>query len=187
MTSLEICSLTDETEFLVCFQRHPFKPRYCIFGKMSDEAVRAFIPSELPNALALFSNPEATPEEVPPSLRSRVFDVAASSGQDLVAEAEWIAQMMGHPWELETRGSVVAAAVRSAAMELAADDPESEDPFTKWWREVSRYENVMSNFDCIPDAWDGAINSQRAYGDLDAFDIGPLVITYAKAGVEDAR
>ena len=187
VTSLEVCTLTDKTEFLICFKRHPLKPRYCIFGKISDEAVRAFIPSDLPNALALFSNPEATPEEVPPSLRRRVLDVAAASGQDLVAEAGWIAETMGHPWELETRGSVVAAAVRNAAMELAANDPESEDPFAKWWREVSRYGNVMLNFNCLPNAWDGAINSQRAYGGLDAFDIGPLVITYAKAGLEGTR
>jgi hypothetical protein len=53
------------------------------------------------------------------------------------------------------------------------------------WLELD--ENSATYFDCLPDAWDGAINSQRAYGGLEAFEIGPLVITYAKAGVEGIR
>ncbi len=94
-----------------------------------------------------------------------------------------MAATMGYPWELEMRGSVVAAVVRTATMKCASHDPESEDPFAKWWREVCRYEN----FEWLPDAWVSAINSERAYGGLDAFDIGPLVTTYAKAGVEGTR
>lgn len=51
---------------------------------------------------------------------------------------------------------------------------------------VSNYENVMTNFGCLPDAWDGAINSQRAYGGLDNAAVGPLPITYTADGLRES-
>ena len=190
VTSLEVCALPDGAEFLVCFRRHPFRPQYRVVGVgapgglMTSDAVRAFLPSPLPNALALWGNPEATPDEVPEILRQRIMEAASASGQDLLVEGAWVAATMGHPWDLVTRGSVVADSVRTAAKALAADDPGLTDPFARWWTEVSRYENVMANFNCLPDAWDGAINSQRAYGGFDSHAFGPLVLTYTTAGLE---
>ena len=192
VTTLEVCTLSDDTEYLACYRRHPFEPLYRIVGvvepgmEMTEEAASLLLPSPLPNALALWSKPDATADEVPAALRQRVIEVAEAAKQDLVAEAGLLASTMGHPWELSTRGSVVADAVRTAAIQSAAEETQSEDPFVKWWGEVSLYDNVMANFNCLPDAWDGALNSQRAYGGLDGLDIGPLVITYATAGLRGA-
>jgi hypothetical protein len=188
VTSLEVCTLSDETEYLVCFRRHPFHPQYRIVGcgerarLMTPEAIRAFLPGPLPNALALWSNPGAGPDEVPEPLRRRVFEVALASDQNLVAEAAWVKETAGRPWELVTHGSVIADSVRKAAMQHAVDNPGLVDHFAQWWAAVSDYDNVMTNFICLPDAWDGAINSQRAYGDLASFDVGPVVLTYATTG-----
>lgn len=183
VTSLEVGRLPDGTECLVCFRRQPFMPEYRIVGPVAPgdgltaDAVNALLPATLPNALALWTKPEATADEVPAILRNRILEVASGSGRDLLAEAEWVSTTMGHPWEMVTRGSVVADMVRTAAR--AGAEGASIDPFTRWWSEVSRYENVMANFTFMPDAWDGAITSQRAYKPMDDADVGPLVLTFA--------
>lgn len=184
VASLEVCRLPDDTEYLVVFRRHPLHPQYRVVGKVgpeievTDQAVSFLLPAPLPNALALWSNPEATADEVPGNLRRRVIDVAQQGNQDLVAEAALVASTMGHPWELTTRGSVVADAVRAEAKKSAAWRPSESEPFAQWWGQVSNFENVMTNFNCLPDAWDSALKSQRSYGGFDQFDVGPLVITY---------
>jgi hypothetical protein len=192
VTSLEVCTLSDDdTEYLICFLRSPLSPQYRVVGPdetgrlMTADAMRAFLPgATLPNALTLWGNPTATPDEVPQALRRRIFEMAAAGGQNLYAEAEVIASTHGRPWELVTRGSVVADWVRSEGEERAMHSSEPLDHFARWWVTVSNYENVMANFNCLPDAWDGAINSQRTYGELDAAAVGPLVITYGTAGLE---
>jgi hypothetical protein len=192
-TTLEVCRLSDDIEYLVVYRRHPFRPQYRIVGvvepgmEITEDAASFFLPSPLPNALALWSNPKATADEVPEQLRRRVIDVAATAEQDLIAEAALVASTMGHPWELTTRGSVVADAVRTAAKESAAKDPQAVDPFAQWWDVVSQYENVTTNFNCLPDAWDGALESQRAYGEYDQFNVGPLVISYEAGGLNPDR
>ena len=192
-TTLEVCRLSDDTEYLVAYRRHPFRPQYRIVGvvepgmEITAGAATFFLPSPLPNALALWTNPKATADEVPEQLRRRVIDVAAIAKQDLFAEAALVASTMGHPWELTTRGSVVAEAVRTAAKESAAKDPTAGDPFARWWDVVSQYENVMTNFNCLPEAWDGALDSQQAYGGFDQFNVGPLVVNYEAGGLDRNR
>jgi hypothetical protein len=184
VASLEVCTLPDGTEYLVVYRRHPLHPQYRVVAKVgpeievTDQAVSFLLPASLPNALGLWSNPDAAADEVPGVLRQRVIDVAKQATQDLVAEAALVASTMGRPRELTTRGSVVADAVRTEAKKSAAWRPSHSEAFEQWWAEVSNFDNVMTNFNCLPDAWDGALNSQRAYGGFDQSQIGPLVITY---------
>ena len=35
----------------------------------------------------------------------------------------------------------------------------------------------------LPDAWDGSLNTQRAFGNLGNFDVGPLLVTYSDIGM----
>ncbi len=49
---------------------------------------------------------------------------------------------------------------------------------------ASRHRVVAANVSTFPDAWDGAINVQRSYGELygSAFDVGPFLVTYSSIG-----
>lgn len=121
---------------------------------------------------------EATPADVPDSLRRRVLEVAEGAGEgSLAADAACIEQTMGNPWEHAAVDQSEANRVRAAAQQEAATHPASDGGFAAWWKQVSCVDNVIANFRCLPDAWDGALNTQKAFG-LWHFDAGPLVVTY---------
>lgn len=176
----EICALPDGTEYLVHFRRHPLAPCYCALGpvaadedgsQIDSEATDLLISRSLPNVLALWDNMESTPADVPDSLRRRVLEVAEGAGEgSLAADAAWIEQTMGNPWEHASIDQSEANRVRAAAQQEAATHPASDGGFAAWWKQVSCVDNVIANFRCLPDAWDGALNTQKVFG-LWHFDV----------------
>lgn len=189
VSSTEVCALPDGTEYLVHFRRHPFAPHYRVLGPLTDgadvsrlhsEATDLLLGESLPNVLALWDNPGCDAAEVPDVLRDCVLRTAEESGADLSADALSVEQTMGRPWEFaapDASGRVKAAKVS------AATRSSSDRGFAAWWEQVSSFENVIANFRCLPDAWDGALNTQNAYGNLRLFDTGPLLVTYSRIGM----
>ncbi len=192
VASTQVCALPDGTEYLVYFRRHPFAPYYRVLGPITDgsdtsqihsEAADLLIGESLPNVLALWDNPASAAADVPAALRARVLRAATESGEELQAAAAWIEQTMGNPWEFAAIDQSEADRVQAAAAEAAAAHPASDRGFAAWWDQVSSFENVVANFQCLPDAWDGALNTQAAFGNLGLFDVGPLPVTYSKMGM----
>ncbi len=190
--SIEVCALPDGTEYLVYFRRHPFAPCYRVLGPITDgsdgsqihsKAVDLLIGESLPNILALWDNPGSAAADVPDAIRARILRAADESGEELPAAAAWIEQTMGNPWEFAAVDQSEADRVQAAAAEAAAAHPASDRGFAEWWDQVSSFENIFANFRCLPDAWDGALNTQAAYGNLGLFDVGPLPVTYSKIGM----
>jgi hypothetical protein len=68
-----------------------------------------------------------------------------------------------------------------------AAHPESNYGFAAWWEQVSSFENIVANFRCLPDAWDGTVNTQRAFGNLGYFDVDPLLVTYSTMGISGSE
>ncbi len=185
--STEICGLPDGTEYLVHFRRHPLGPYYRVLGRIGDgdesqllgEATDLLIGESLPNVLALWTNPEADASEVPEALRNRVLATARNGGKDLTGNAAWLEQTKGNPWEFAAVDQSEAKRVKAAAKDASSTD----EGFAAWWGQVSSFDNVIPNFRFLPDAWDGALNTQRAFGNLSNFDVGPMVVTYSKIGM----
>lgn len=192
VSSTEVCALPDGTEYLVYFRRHPFAPYHCVLGPLMEggddsqlfsDATDLMFGGSLPNVLALWDKPDATAAEVPDVLRDRILEAAGEGGRELAAEAAWIETTMGHPWEFAAVDQTEAEHVKTAAKKAAAAQPPSDGGFAAWWEKVSSFENVVSNFRVLPEAWDGALNSQRAFGNLGHFDVDPLLVTYSKIGL----
>jgi hypothetical protein len=192
VTSTEVCALPDGTDYLVHFRRHPFAPYYCVLGPLTalddasqihSEATDLLVEGSLPNVLVQWDNPEATAADVPDMLRERVLEVAEEAGKDLVGDAAWIAHTMGSPWEFAAVDQSEANAVRAEAQQAAAAHLASDRGFAVWWQQVSSFDNVIANFRYLPDAWDGALNTQKAYGGLRHFDVDPLLVTYSSIGM----
>jgi hypothetical protein len=190
--SIEVCALPDGTEYLVYFRRHPFAPYYRVLGPITDgsdasqmhsDAADLLIGESLPNVLALWDNPGSAAADVPDVIRARILIAADDSGEELPAAAAWIQQTMGNPWEFAAVDQSEADRVQAAAAEAAAARPASDGGFAEWWDQVSSFENIVANFRCLPDAWDGALNTQGAFGNLGLFDVGPLPLTYSKIGM----
>lgn len=190
--SIEVCALPDGTEYLVHFRRHPFAPYHCALGVLSPDgtdtelfgdAIDLLVGVSLPNVLALWNNPEATAADVPYALRERIVDVATGAGRDLAAEATWIKQTMGNPWEFAAVDQTEAEHIKTAAKKAAGVHPSPDRGFAAWWEQVSSFDNVVANFRFLADAWDGALNTQRAFGNLGHFDVDPLLVTYSNIGM----
>lgn len=139
--------------------------------------------SSLPNVMALWEDVEATAGDVPDALRRRVLDVAEEVDTDLVAEAAWIRRTMGNPWEYAAVDQSEADQVKATAGEASTGNAAPDGGFAEWWQQVASTENVIANFRSLPDAWDGALNSLRAFGNLPHFDVDPLLITYSHIGL----
>ncbi len=193
VTSTEVCALPDGTEYLVHCRRHPLSPLYRVLGpigKASDLAQLEQAANDLliggeslPNVLFLWEEPDATASEVSALLQDRVIAVAEHSGRDLSGRAAWIAHTLGSPWQFAAMDQSEARRVEAAASEACAAKPESDHGFGRWWQLVSGADNVTANFRCLPDAWDGTLNTQRAYGNLRHFDAGALLVTYSTIGM----
>ncbi|WP_059015784.1 hypothetical protein [Mycobacterium sp. M26] len=192
VSSTEICALPDGTEYLVHFRRHPFAPYHCVLGLLAEagadsqlfsDATDLLVRGSLPNVLALWNNPEATASDVPDVLRDRILEVAAKGGRALAADVAWIKKTMGNPWEFAAVDQTEAEQVKMAA----AAHPASDGGFAAWWETVSSFDNVVSNFRFLPDAWDGALNTQRTLGRLGHFDVDPLLVTYSNIGLPDPK
>lgn len=190
--SIDVCALPDGTEYLVHFRRHPFAPYHCALGVLSadgtdtelfGDAIDLLIGVSLPNVLALWNNPGATAADVPYALRERIVDVAIGAGRDLAADAAWIKKTMGNPWEFAAVDQTEAERVKAAAKQAAGTHPSADAGFAAWWEQVSSFDNVVPNFMFLPDAWDGALNTQRAFGNLGHFDVDPLLVTYSSIGM----
>lgn len=190
--STEICALPDGSEYVVHFSRHPFSPYYRVVGRVGDagplseiltEAMDLMFDSSLPNVMALWEDVEATAGDVPDALRRRVLDVAEEVDTDLVAEAAWIRRTMGNPWEYAAVDQSEADQVKATAGEASTGNAAPDGGFAEWWQQVASTENVIANFRSLPDAWDGALNSLRAFGNLPHFDVDPLLITYSHIGL----
>ena len=191
--STEVCALPDGTEYLVHFRRHPLAPFYCVLGPLTEgddaaqihsAATDLLIGDSLPNALTLWSNAEATAADVPDVLRSRVLQVAEAGDKDLAGAAAWIELTMGNPWEFAAVDQSEAERVKAVAHSAAAH-PASDHGFEAWWQQVSSFDNIAANFRYLPDAWDGALNTQRACGNLRHFDVDPLLVTYSTMGMPE--
>jgi len=176
--TIEVCSLPDGSRYLVYFQRHPSAPRYRVVAELEPDQESTQIASaitelvdegSLPNVLALWNKPDVTASEVPPLLRERVLQVAEANGKDLIADAAWIAETVGRPWDFVDRDTTARDRVRAAAREKA---PAGKDAaFDTWWEQVSSRDNAVENFRCLPDAWDGSLNFLRSAGTrLSQFD-----------------
>ena len=113
--------------------------------------------------------------------------IAEHSGKNLTGQAGWIAQTIGSPWEFAALDQSEAEQVRATASAAAAAKPEPDGGFAAWWKVVSSLNNVTANFQHLPDAWDGALNTQRAFGNLGHFDAGPLLVTYSNIGMPGPR
>jgi|GEM_PF-2190612 len=193
VSSTEVCALPDGTEYLVHCRRHPLSPFYSVLGPIGqgsdqrqlEQAANDLLigDASLPNVLFLWERPDAPATEVPALLRDRVITIAENSGEDLAGQTAWIAQTMGSPWEFAAFDQSEAEQVQAAASAAAAANPEPDHGFATWWQLVSSVENVTANFRCLPDAWDGTINTQNAFGNLPLFDPGPLPVTYSKIGM----
>jgi len=192
--STEVCALPNGTEYLVYFRRHPFAPFHCVLGQLTEggddsqllsDATDLLLAGSLPNVLALWNNPDATAAEVPDVLRDRILEAAGEGGRELAAEAAWIETTMGNPWEFAAVDQAEAEHVKTAAKKAAAAQPSSDGGFAAWWEKVSSFDNVVSNFRVLPEAWDGALNTQRAFGNLGHFDVDPLLVTYSKIGMPE--
>ncbi len=189
VTSTEICALPDGTEYLVHYRRHPLAPFYGVVGpvesgddvaRLESKANKLLIGDEsLPNVLFLWEDPEAAATEVPDALRDRVIEVAERSGKDLIGRSAWISQTMGNPWDFATVDQSEARRVQAAASDPTVPD----NGFATWWQLVSSFENVTANFRYLPDAWDGALNTQKVFGNLSNFDPGPILVTYSDIGM----
>ena len=187
----QICALADGTEYLVHFRRHPLSPYYRVIGPLTDgnaseqmaEAAELLIGGGLPNVLALWGNPEATAAEVPDVVREQVLAAAAEDETGLAGDAAWIEHTLGRPWEFAAVDQTEADRFKVAAQRAADAHPAADGGFAVWWQQASRVENVLSNFRSLPDAWDGALNTQRALGNLRLFDADPLLVTYSKIGM----
>ncbi len=192
VTSTEVCASPDGTEYLVHFRRHPFAPYYRVLGPITSsdaaaqihrEATDLLLGESLPNVLALWDKSGSAAADVPDAVREAVLDAAEKSGADLSAAAAWIEQTMGNPWEFAAADQGEADRVKAAAAEAAAARPASDRGFAAWWDQASNMGNLLANFRCLPDAWDGALNTQSAFGNLGQFDAGPLVVTFSKIGM----
>ena len=192
VTSTEVCALPDGTEYLVHFRRHPFAPHYRVVGALTPEgddsqllgeATNLLFGQSLPNVLALWNNPDADASEVPESLSDRIREIAAAGGKDLTAAAAWVERTKGNPWEFAAVDQSEAQRVTAAARDAAAAHPSPDGGFAAWWQQVSGFDNVAANFRFLPDAWDGSLNTQRAFGNLGNFDVGPLLVTYSDIGM----
>ena len=191
VTSIEICALPDGTEYLVHFRRHPLSPYYRVIGPLTvgdaaeqmGEAAELLIGGGLPNVLALWGNPEATHADVPDVIRDQVLAAAADDETGLAGDAAWIEHTLGRPWEFAAVDQTEANRFKVAAQRAANAHPAADGGFAVWWQQASRVENVLSNFRSLPDAWDGALNTQRALGILRLFDADPLLVTYSKIGM----
>jgi len=192
--STEVCALPNGTEYLVYFRRHPFAPFHCVLGQLTEggddsqllsDATDLLLAGSLPNVLALWNNPDATAAEVPDVLRDRILEAAGEGGRELAAEAAWIETTMGNPWEFAAVDQAEAEHVKTAAKKAATAQPSSDGGFAAWWEKVSSFDNVVSNFRVLPEAWDGALNTQRAFGNLGHFDVDPLLVTYSKIGMPE--
>lgn len=192
VSSTEVCALPDGTVYLAHLRRHPFAPYYCVLGPLTEggddsqlfsDANDLLVGGSLPNVLALWNNPEATAADVPDVLRGRILEAAAEGGRDLAADAAWIEKTMGNPWEFAAVDQTEAEHVKTAAKKAAAAQPSPDGDFAVWWEKVSSFDNVVPNFRFLPEAWDGALNTQRAFGNLGHFDVDPLLVTYSKIGM----
>ncbi len=192
VTSTEVCALPDGTEYLVHFRRHPFAPYYRVVGMLKPEGDESRLLSEatdllfgasLPNVLTLWNNPNAEASEVPEVLRDRIREIACEDGKDLAANAAWVERTKGNPWEFAAVDQTEAQSVKAAARDAAAANPSPDGGFAAWWQQVSGFDNVLANFRFLPEAWDGSLNTQRAFGNLGNFDVGPLLVTYSKIGM----
>ena len=192
VSSMEVGALPDGTHYLVHFRRHPLGPYYRVVGPITadgdesqtfTEATDLLIGESLPNVLTLWTSPEADASEVPATLRDRIREVAAGSGTDLAAEAAWVERTKGNPWEFAAVDQTEAEQVKAAVQDAAAATPGPDGGFEAWWEQVSSFDNVVPNFRFLPDAWDGSINTVRAFGNLGNFDVGPLLVTYSRIGM----
>jgi hypothetical protein len=191
VTSIEICALPDGTEYLVHFRRHPFSPYYRVIGPLTvsnaaeqmGEAAELLIGGGLPNVLALWGNPDATAADVPDVVREQVLAAAADDEKGLAGDATWIEHTLGRPWEFAAVDQTEADRFKVEAQRAADAHPAADGGFAAWWQQASRVENVLSNFRSLPDAWDGALNTQRALGNLRLFNVDPLLVTYSKIGM----
>jgi hypothetical protein len=194
ITSTEICALPDGAEFVVHFQRHPLAPYYCVLGPLTDGdgaallngATELLVGGSPPNVLTLWGNPKATAADVPDALRDRILAAATTTANDdtgLVGDAAWIEHTLGNPWEYAAVDQTEAHRFKVEAHQAADAHPAADGGFAAWWQQASRFENVMSNFRVLPDAWDGSLNTQAACGNLRHFDADPLVVTYSKIGM----
>lgn len=102
----------------------------------------------------------------------------------MIADAAWIAETVGRPWEFVDRDTTARDRVRAAAREKA---PAGKDAaFDTWWEQVSSRDNAVGNFRCLPDAWDGSLNFLRSAGKYQQFfDLGPLSVTYSTIGTAE--
>jgi hypothetical protein len=190
VSTTELCALPDGTEYIVHYRRHPFAPFYRVLGRVEsreglmrlvDEANNLLLDPDgsLPNVLVIWQRAEAAASDVPDQLRDRVIAVAELGGENLAAEAAWIAHTMGKPWTFAAVDHTEARQVKAAASRSMAPD----HGFATWWHVVSNPDNVIANLTHIPDAWDGALNSQKVHGNLRLFDVGPMVVTYSDIGM----
>jgi len=193
VTSTELRALPDGSQYLVHYRRHPLAPFYRVLGEVKDERDMTQLQPEadnlligdesLPNVLLLWEEPNATAVDVPDALRERVIEIADGSDRDLIGRSAWIAQTMGSPWEFAAVDQTEAKQVQAAASDTARAKSEPDRGFATWWQLVSSFENVTANFRQLPDAWDGALNTQKVCGNLTHFDAGPLLVTYSNIGM----
>lgn len=193
VATIETCRLPDGSRYLAYFRRHPFAPLYRVVGLVKrgpelQEAQRAatdlLISGTLPNVLAQWNAPDVTADEVPQMLRQRVLEISAETNRDLIAEATWIEATIGRPWEFVAHDQTVKQRIQAAVQGVSAAD--ADTAFNAWWEQVSSVGNVVGNFLHLPDAWDGALNSQQGFGNLHLFDVGPLLVTYSDIGTPHA-
>ncbi len=193
VTSTELRALPDGSQYLVHYRRHPLVPFYRVVGEVKDEGDLARLQTEaeelllgeesLPNVLFFWEVPNAMAVDVPDSLRARIIAIAEHSGRDLIGRSAWIAQTMGSPWDFAAVDQSEAKKVQAAASDSAVKAPQPDGGFATWWQLVSSFENVTANFRQLPDAWDGSLNTQKAYGNFKHFDAGPLLVTYSNIGM----
>jgi len=192
VSSIEVGALPDGTRYLMHFRRHPFGPYYRVVGPLTadgdesrllSEATELLVGESLPNVLTLWSSPEADASGVPAVLRDRIRQTAGEGGEDLAAHAAWLERTKGNPWEFAAVDQTEAERVKAAARDAAAKHPALDGGFAAWWEQVSSFDNVVQNFRFLPEAWDGSLNTLRAFGNLGKFDVGPLVVTYSKIGM----
>lgn len=191
VTSTEVCALPDGTEYLVHFRRHPLSPYYRVIGPLTDgddaelmdEATELLLGGGLPNVLTLWYAPGATAADVPDYLREAILAAKGDADPGLAGDAAWIEHTLGSPWEFAAFDQTEAHQFKVEAQREFDAHPSADRGFAMWWQQASRYENVLSNFRFLPDAWDGTLNTQQAFNNLRLFDTDPLIVTYSKIGM----